>query len=220
MLDWRDCEPPPEPDDNILRDLLIVAFVVAAMLLAGEAIAQPDPAPPHAAAKYRRDLVRSARLAWGLDAPVATMAAQVQQESGWNPRAVSHVGASGLAQFMPGTSAWWCQRENIEDCTPTNPVWALRALAGYDKFLYDRLARAGGECNRWWAALRSYNGGLEHWLAEARLASDPSNRASVDRQCGGARRSIKHCAENLGYPARIINRHQPRYLSWGRGVCS
>ena len=93
-------------------------------------------------------------------------------------------------------------------------------MVRYDKFLYDRLARAGGECNRWWAAMRSYNGGLGHWLAEARLASDPSNRASVDRQCGSARRSIKHCAENLGYPERIINRHQPRYLAWGRGVCS
>lgn len=32
--------------------------------------------------QYRRDLTRSARLVWGLDAPVATVAAQIHQESG------------------------------------------------------------------------------------------------------------------------------------------
>lgn len=215
----RDWEPPdPGPEDNVFRDLLVVAVVVAAMLMAGEAFA--DPAPPVAAEKYRRDLVRSARLAWGLDAPVATMAAQVHQESGWRTDAVSRVGARGLAQFMPATATWWCRREAIEECQPENPVWALRALAGYDKWLYDRLSVAGTECGRWWATLRAYNGGLGHWQAEARLASDPSDRASVDRQCGRAKRHASHCTENLAYPDRIINRHQPRYRTWGRGVCS
>ena len=214
--DWE-----PDPEDNVFRDLLIVAFIVAAMILAGEAIAQPDPAPPHAAAKYRRDLVRSARLAWGLDAPVATFAAQIHQESGWRTNAVSHVGASGMAQFMPATARWICGAypDLPPGCDTANPVWAMRALATYDRHLYDRLAVAGDECSRMWATLRSYNGGLGHWRAEARLVSDPSNRASVDGQCGQARRSARHCPENLGYPERIINRHQARYLAWGRGTC-
>lgn len=72
MLDWDD-QPPEPPEDNVFRDLLIVAFVVVAMLLAREGFAQEQ---------YRRDLTRSARLVWGLDAPVATMAAQIHQESG------------------------------------------------------------------------------------------------------------------------------------------
>lgn len=200
--------------------LLVIAAVTLALFGNGLVLAADPAPPPTQAEKYRRDLVRSARLAWGLDAPVATMAAQIHQESGWNPQAVSHVGARGLSQFMPATAAWWCQRETITDCQPTNPVWALRALAGYDKYLYDRLPQAGNECNRWWAALRAYNGGEGHWAAEARLVSDPSNRAAVDAQCGHARRSARHCAENLGYPDKIINRHQPRYLGWGRGVCA
>ena len=33
-----------------------------------------------------------------------------------------------------------------------------------------------------------------------------------------ARRSPVHCAENLGYPHRILNVLQPRYLAWGPGL--
>lgn len=209
----RDWEPPgQEPEGNILRDLLIVAFLAAAMLLARDACAQEQ---------YRRDLVRSTRLAWGLGAPVATMAAQIHQESGWRPDAVSPVGATGMAQFMPGTARWICGAypDLPAGCNTTNPVWAMRALAAYDRHLYDRLAIAGDECSRWWATLRSYNGGLGHWLKEARLAASPADREAVNSACGQASRHRKHCAENLGYPERIVRRHQPRYLHWGRGVC-
>ena len=95
---------------------------------------------PHAAQQYRYELTRQARLVWGINAPIATMAAQVHQESAWNPNAVSHVGAQGLAQFMPATAAWMPQIDNtLHRVYPTNPSWALRALARYDHWLYSRL---------------------------------------------------------------------------------
>jgi len=177
---------------------------------------------PAEANRHRADLTRQARLIWGLNAPIATFAGQIHQESGWRRDAVSPVGASGMAQFMPATARWICGAyPNLPaGCDTTNPTWAMRALIQYDRWLWDRLSMAGAECNIMWAVLRSYNGGLGHWLKEARLTADPKDRGSVDAQCGRASRSVKHCAENLGYPKRIIERHQPKYLAWGRGVCT
>lgn len=180
---------------------------------------QADPTPPRAALKYRSDLTRSAREAWGLDAPVAALAAQVQQESGWNPGAVSRVGARGMAQFMPDTALWWCQRIGLSrlECQPENPAWSLRALAGYDKWLYERV-HGPSEYDRYWAVLRGYNGGLGHWQKEAALVRPEEDRVSIDAACGKARRNISFCPENLGYPRRILIQLQPAYAGWGREV--
>lgn len=173
---------------------------------------------PAAAHKHRAELTRAAHTQWGLDAPVAVFAAQVHQESGWRPDAVSRVGAQGMAQFMPVTARWWCElhRMNATECQPRNPVWAMRALVGYDRWLWQRIA-LGDAYHRMWATLRAYNGGLGHWQAEARNTADKS-RAGVDAACGSARRHISHCRENLGYPARILDVLQPRYAAWGPGV--
>jgi soluble lytic murein transglycosylase-like protein len=191
--------------------VLLIGVMLAASLCRAADI-------PRAALKHRADLVRIAHAEWGLDAPVAAFAAQVHQESGWNPAAVSQVGARGMAQFMPATARWWCQVNNLsaEACQPSNPVWAMRALVGYDKWLFERV-RGSTEFDRLWAALRAYNGGLGWWLQEAKLAGS-LERQEVDAACGRARRSAAHCPENLGYPRRILTVLQPLYLGWGRGV--
>ena len=108
-----------------------LGFLVAAC--AGLAVAQVPPA----AQQHKRTLTRIAHSEWGLGAPVAVFAAQIHQESAWRPDAVSHVGARGLAQFMPGTATWWCELVSLSasECQPNNPTWAMRALVGYDKWL-------------------------------------------------------------------------------------
>ncbi|MDT4329795.1 transglycosylase SLT domain-containing protein [Methylomonas sp. MV1] len=205
---------------DIVRDLLTLAGSVLVLWLGSHLLsgsAQAAPVIPRAAWAYRGELTRVAHAEWGLDAPVAAFAAQIHQESGWNAQAVSRVGARGMAQFMPATAVWWCQVRRLpaEDCQPANPVWAMRALVGYDRWLYQRTK--GGEFDRYWAALRAYNGGLGHWLNEAKLA--PSlKRAEVDGVCGAASRAAVHCAENLGYPRRILLTLQPLYVAWGGGL--
>lgn len=201
------------------------AIMLVAMLLVVlcPAVAHANQDIPRAALKHRAELTRSARAVWGLDAPIAALAAQVQQESGWDSAAVSVVGARGMAQFMPATAAWWCGLNGLAavDCQPANPTWALRALVGYDFWLMQRV-RGATEYDRLWAALRAYNGGLGHWQKEAAVvvaATDlhPPHQV-VDAACGRARRARQFCAENLGYPKRILEGLQPRYLGWGRVV--
>lgn len=201
------------------RLLVVVACwaacaTIIAAALAVDAVAQ---VPPNAQ-RYRAELTRAAHSQWGLDAPIPAFAAQIHQESGWNPQAVSRVGAKGMAQFMPSTTQWWCDlhRMTAEECQPTNPTWAIRALVGYDKHLFDRTPPRLSDFDRLWVALRAYNGGLGHWVAEAKATGLPApTREQVDAACGMARRHVSHCAENLGYPARILGMLQARYASWG-----
>lgn len=194
--------------------LLWLAVQLGALLTMCVAHAQ---VPPEAA-RYRLQLLRAAHGQWGLDAPVAALAAQVHQESAWRPDAVSRAGARGLAQFMPATSAWWCEREGMaqDACLPHNPAWALRAMVGYDKFLHDRVPTRFGAYDRLWLALRGYNGGAAHWQAEARATGlQLPTRVQIDAACGQARRARVHCRENLQYPARILQQLQGRYALWG-----
>jgi len=202
-----------------LMGLFQGAIIIAALTGGLSAHAQQMPS---AAARYRADLVRAAHAQWGLDAPIAALAAQVHQESGWNPDAVSQVGAVGMAQFMPATATWWCQLNGLQadQCQSRNPVWALKALVGYDKWLHDRV-RGADDRNRFAFALSAYNGGLGWVIRDKALASSKGLDSlvwfgSVDQVNAG--RTAAAWKENRAYPKRIIQVLQPRYLSWGPGL--
>jgi soluble lytic murein transglycosylase-like protein len=69
----------------------------------------------------------------------------VQQESGWNPAAVSVKGATGLAQLMPGTA-------EILGVDINDPEANLEGGARYLRMMYDKFGS-------WKLALAAYNAG-------------------------------------------------------------
>jgi hypothetical protein len=147
-------------------------LVIAWLLWCGGFFSQARAAqPPQAALQYRDDVIRNARLEWGMSAPVADFAAQLHQESGWRPDAVSPVGAQGLAQFMPATADWISQlMPGLNSREPFNPAWAIRALVSYDRWLWERVS-AANNCERMAMTLSGYNGGLGWVQRDKRLAS-------------------------------------------------
>lgn len=180
---------------------------------------------PPAAHPHRAELLRSAYRTFGPDAPAATLAAQVHQESAWRSDARSHAGAQGLTQFMPLTARDMAERF-AADCAPANPYnprWALRCRDHYMWSLMRALRPMSGgldECARWTFALRAYNGGAG-WVQRDRRAAqqaqaDPDSPEHVARFNAG--RSPSNFRENVEYAPRIY-RLQPRYASWGRAAC-
>lgn len=214
---------------SVASVLKVLSLYIAAMLLAlivsmvlpGHACAQQvatDQIPAKATA-HRLQLRREAQRVWGLDAPVATFAAQIHQESRWRLDAVSPVGAEGLAQFMPKTAGWIGTVDlGLAGAQTMNPTWSLRALVTYDRWLWVRV-KADGDCERMAYVLSSYNGGLGWVYKRQKLSKVPG-------VCMGQTCTINpgiHPAsqrENELYPRLILLRYEPLYATWGKGACN
>lgn len=178
---------------------------------------------PRAAIQYRAELVRSARVAWGLDAPIAVFAAQVHTESWWKNDTVSHAGAQGLAQFMPSTARWLPSvAPETGKPAPFNPGWSLRALCTYDKWLWDRTDGAT-DFERMAFTLSAYNGGAGWVNRDKKLARQRGLDAG--RWFGhvatvNAGRRASAWKENRNYPRLILKERQSAYAKagWGPGI--
>lgn len=77
--------------------------------------------------------------------PQALFVRLVQTESNWNPLAISHKGAIGLAQLMPGTA-------RLLGVDPYDPRANLEGGARYLRMQYDAFGS-------WQLALAAYNAG-------------------------------------------------------------
>jgi cell wall-associated NlpC family hydrolase len=98
---------------------------------------------------------------WGNLCPAlnpALLAAQLYQESGWNPRAQSPAAAQGIAQFIPGT---WATHGIDANADGTADVWdpqdAIPSAASYDCELASYVKNVPGD--RTGNMLAAYNAG-------------------------------------------------------------
>lgn len=120
-------------------------------------------------AQYVAD-VESAASQSGL--PVGVVAWQIEDESGYNPSAVSPTGAQGIAQFEPGA---WAQ---YGKGSPFNPKDAFPA---YARMMRALLNQQGGNIFR---ALEAYNAGPGDLSAGAGYA------ANILRQAGESQNAM------------------------------
>lgn len=204
----------------LLRSLRDIAIALAACIGFALIGAWLDDAqanePPAAALAYRATITREAESRFGIPAPTPVIAAQIMQESDFNPKAKSAVGAIGLMQFMPQTAEWAEVAGQLGQAQPTSPAWAIRAGVWYDRWLYERV-RGNTECDRWNFALSAYNGGLENVYKRQRLSASPYSWDSTGFINPGLTPANQQ--QNQDYSTRILVRWQTIFTDWGKTVC-
>lgn len=150
--------------------------------------------------EYRR-LIGIASNRYGI--PARVLAGLIQVESGWNPNAVSPVGAFGLTQFMPGTAAGYgVARGSGHHAVATQILGAAHYLKDLGFARNSRFA------------LGAYNGGPgnpQYGYANAVLAA-----SSGYRGIGRMARKAKHHAKKMAKKAPRVNK-PPRFFGIGRG---
>ncbi|HEY5178863.1 MAG TPA: lytic transglycosylase domain-containing protein, partial [Dermatophilaceae bacterium] len=128
-------------------------------------------------------------------APPSVIAAQIEQESGWDPHSVSPAGAQGISQFMPGTWPGW----SLPGQSPFDPAAAIPAQGRYDCAIAAELEpgqRAGryGGTGLTSLMLAGYNAGPGAVTAAGGIPNNGETPAYVARITAGA----AHYAETTG----------------------
>jgi soluble lytic murein transglycosylase-like protein len=198
---------------SFFRGLLL--GVLLAIVGIGAAVAQQI---PDRADYFRRDLTRLSRSVWGMDAPISNLAAQIHQESTWNPNAQSWAGAQGLAQFMPLTASDMAKRYG-EAPQPFSPRWAMLNQSRYMKSLYDNVSGIN-ECQKYAFALAAYNGGLG-WVNRRKAISKNPNVCLYQTCEINPGITAANQRENAEYSKKILLKLTPLYYQamWGPARC-
>lgn len=140
------------------------------------------------------------QLLWGL----------IRQESSFNPKAVSPVGAEGLTQFMPGTWADVSRQLGMANANPRMVRPSIEAGAFYLGRLRNNWHSPRPEKDRLQLALASYNAGLGNLLS-AQQACDmpvlyPEIAACLPQITG------HHSAETLHYVPAVWRFYKKKRL--------
>lgn len=177
---------------------------------------------PALSAAYRLKIERAVSAEFGLVAPIAVVAAQLQQESGFNPKAQSPY-AMGLAQFTPSTAKWLptvCPHLGAFD--PWNADQSIQAAACYDAWLHRNVRSYASNCDRIAFMLSDYNGGTKWRLRDQAVAAKAGADSTIwfgSVETARSRGAAAH-KENRAYVRRILKVLMPIYVAegWPGGV--
>ncbi len=120
----------------------------------------------HAAGVPHRYAAKIAELSQRFDLSPSLLEALVWQESRWRENAVSHAGARGLAQLMPGTARYL-------GVDPDDP---MQNLEGGARYLREQLDRFDGDIEK---ALAAYNAGPGRVIAAGGIPNIRETRLYV-----------------------------------------
>ena len=124
---------------QVSGDTVDLSAMIIPDRIVGDTAAHAADIPPQYAAKIQE-------LAQRFDLSPSLLEALVWQESRWRENAVSHAGARGLAQLMPGTAEYL-------GVDPDDP---MQNLEGGARYLREQLDLFDGDLER---ALAAYNAG-------------------------------------------------------------
>ncbi len=147
-------------------------------------------------------LVRKYSNRYGFDWRLVT--AQMYQESKFNPKAKSHVGARGLMQLMPRTAKSMGIKNSVD------PASSIRGGVKYLDWLRDRFDASLPISARTWFTLAAYNAGAGHVQDARRLAGQiglDSNRWFGHTEQAMLLLSKRHYAKKARYG--FVNGREP-----------
>lgn len=178
------------------------------------------PGLPAAADAWQAPVTQAVQSVYGLDGPVARIAALVQVESNWDPQAES-IYAQGLTQFTPSTADWLAEvYPELQPADPWNARWSLLAASHYTQRILSGVKpyeHAIANCDQWAMTLCAYNGGPT-WLKRDRnltqsLGADPDIWFGQTERYSN--RALWAFEENRAYPGKILKNWEHRYLLAG-----
>ncbi|MFI2437273.1 NlpC/P60 family protein [Streptomyces sp. NPDC018693] len=136
--------------------LVVGVYVISGNLVNGARQGGVGLAQGSVPAAYRALVQRWGNLCPALNP--ALLAAQLYQESGWNPKVVSHADARGIAQFIPST---WATHGVDGDGDGDRDIWdpndAIPSAASYDCALAKDVKDVPGDVTN--NMLAAYNAG-------------------------------------------------------------
>ncbi|MBV9024902.1 MAG: bifunctional lytic transglycosylase/C40 family peptidase [Streptomycetaceae bacterium] len=193
--------------------LLVIGTYSAAASLSGSAQSALGLAPGAVPAAYQSLVQRWGTMCSAISPPL--LAAQLYQESGWNPYAQSPAGAQGIAQFIPGTWATHGLDGNGDGKADVwDPADAIPSAAAYDCELAKDVSSVPGDHTA--NMLAAYNAGVyavvqahgippysetQNYVKSittlAQSFSAPTGRLAPSEQAAGA---IYYAQSKLGTP--------------------
>ncbi len=103
--------------------------------------------------------------------------AVIHCESGFDNKAVSNVGATGLMQIMPDTFRWISMKlgENTDYSMATDPETSIKYGCYYYRYLSERYGRVQEVLTAYHAGL----GNVDKWLKDERYSADGETLDSI-----------------------------------------